>query len=423
MLMNNATAALTMTESAPLLNWGFLARWSDFQLPAGVTLPPGSVIQGIYPVLVCSGTYSGVGVFEALFGVGLDPYSFNDDNSVGITSFELSSINFASTLLYSTPATLHASIGNTLSVLNGQQISIRIMSTVSSPINDSLTVTSVGYAIYYTSATPSDNATQMPVPFPVPAGQQVAWALPVTALADSFGQPTDFSNGSAVATPATPIGPTVFSGITILTMPSDPPAPQTVEWTASDIVAASLSPFTAEQQLQDWQQGWLEASLSMPPLTQKQAQAWIAFLLALRGQLNAFMWGDPLATAPAGSGSGSPYVNGGGQTGFTLGTTGWTANAQGVLLPGDWLQVGLRLYRTTMKNVNADASGNAVINIWPPLRESPMNGTALILTNTKGLFRLKSNVRKWSETEARYYGMQFEIREVLTSIVAPAVLV
>ncbi|HEV8189437.1 MAG TPA: hypothetical protein VGP83_16910 [Pyrinomonadaceae bacterium] len=198
----------------------------------------------------------------------------------------------------------------------------------------------------------------------------------------------------------------------LLSMPTNPAAAQSVEFTATDIIAVSVSPFTAQQQTQDWQQGWLEASISLPPLTQKQAQQWIAFLMGLRGQLNVFMWGDPLATAPAGSAAGSPLVSGDGQKGFSLATSGWTANAVGVLLPGDWLQIGQRLYRTLLA-ADADATGNATISIWPPLRESPVDGAPLILTNTQGLFRLKSNARKWSETEARYYGMQFEIREAL----------
>jgi hypothetical protein len=165
-------------------------------------------------------------------------------------------------------------------------------------------------------------------------------------------------------------------------------------------------------QTQDWQQGWLEVSISMPPLTQKQAQQWIAFLMSLRGQLNVFLWGDPLAVAPQGSGLGTPVVFGASQTGYTLTTTGWYTDALNVLLPGDWIQIGFRLYRV-VSPVNSDGAGNTTISIWPPLRESPTVGAPLILSNAKGLFRLKSNVRKWSETEARYYGMQFEIKEAL----------
>jgi hypothetical protein len=203
-----------------------------------------------------------------------------------------------------------------------------------------------------------------------------------------------------------------FNGWNIISMPTTPSAPQTIDFTANDVVAMSVSPFTGQQQVQDWQQGWLEASVSMPPLTHVQAQAWIAFLMSLRGQANVFQLGDPLATSPRGSGAGTPLVDGGSQYGFSLATKGWTASASGVLLPGDWLQIGYRLYRN-LGTVNANGAGKATLSIWPPLRESPADGDAITLNNTKGLFRLKGNARKWSETQARVYGIQIDIREAI----------
>lgn len=206
---------------------------------------------------------------------------------------------------------------------------------------------------------------------------------------------------------------TTFNGWLLVNVPNDPPAAATFDYTATEAVSVNTSPFNFSQQIQDWQQGYLEASVSLPPLTHTQAQAWIAFLLGLRGQANIFQLGDPLAVAPQGSGAGTPLVNGANQVGYTLATKGWTANANGVLLPGDFLQIGMRLYRVMFSAVNADASGNATMSIWPPLRESPNDGDALILTNTQGLWRLKANTRKWSIATARTYGVQFDIREAI----------
>jgi hypothetical protein len=203
-----------------------------------------------------------------------------------------------------------------------------------------------------------------------------------------------------------------FNGWSIVSMPSVPSAPASVDFTANDLIAVSTSSFTGQQQIQDWQHGWIEASVSMPALTHQEAQAWIAFLMALRGQLNIFLFGDPLATHPQGSGAGAPVVAGSSQVGFSLATRGWTANALSVLLPGDWLQIGYRIYRC-LNTVNADASGSATFNIWPELRESPSDGDALVLNDTKGLFRLVGNQRKWSITIARVYGIQFEIQEAI----------
>jgi hypothetical protein len=204
-----------------------------------------------------------------------------------------------------------------------------------------------------------------------------------------------------------------FNVWNIISLPTTPSAPATIDFTATDIAAVSISPFTGQQQVQDWQQGWQEWSVSMPPLPPASARAWVAFLKGLRGQVNVFQLGDPLAVAPRGSGAGTPVVNGAGQKGFTLNVRGLTPGASGVLLIDDYLQIGYRLYSVTLSDVDADGSGNATINIWPSLRESPADGDALILNNTKGLWRLKSNARKWSETTARVYGVQFDIREAL----------
>ena len=90
-----------------------------------------------------------------------------------------------------------------------------------------------------------------------------------------------------------------FNGMSIIVMPGAPAAPSTIEYTAQDIVAVSISPFTGQQQVQDWQASFMEASVSLPALTNAQAQAWIAFLMALRGQANVFQLGDPLLVSPA----------------------------------------------------------------------------------------------------------------------------
>ena len=192
-------------------------------------------------------------------------------------------------------------------------------------------------------------------------------------------------------------------------MPTSP-APRSVEFTAQDLVAVSTSPFTGQQQVQDWQACWLEASVTLPPMPESAALAWVAFLLQVRGQACVFQMGDPRAAAPRGSGAGTPTIWGSGQTGYSLQTQGWTANAAGVLLPGDWVQVGLRLYRN-LETINADGNGRAQLTLWPKLRESPFDGQPLILAGAKGLWRLNSNTRKWSVAEAGIYGFQFDARE------------
>src|ERR1041385_4715845 len=125
-----------------------------------------------------------------------------------------------------------------------------------------------------------------------------------------------------------------YNGWEIIDIPADPPAPQSIEFSQIDIVAQSISPFTGQQQLQDWNANYMEASVSLPPLTDAQAQAWIQFLRDLKGMANVFKFSDAFVAA----------------------------------------------YESSIGN-----------RYW----------------------RLKSNQRKWSISEARVYGISFEIREAL----------
>ncbi len=205
----------------------------------------------------------------------------------------------------------------------------------------------------------------------------------------------------------------ILNGWDLIAMPTSPPAPASIEYTAQDTVATSVSPFTGQAQIQDWQASYLEASVSMPPLTHVQAQSWIAFLMILRGQAKVFQLGDPLAVAPMGSALGTPVVNATNpQFGYSIDLKGWTPSAAGVLLPGDWIQIGYRAYRATSTG-NADSAGNLTLGIWPQLRETPTDGQAVGLLKVKMLWRLADNARKWSITNSRTYGMQFNVREAI----------
>jgi hypothetical protein len=201
-----------------------------------------------------------------------------------------------------------------------------------------------------------------------------------------------------------------FNGFTIIPLPTVPACPKSIEWATQNVVAMSRSPFTGQQQIYNWQSSWLEASLSYQPMTNVQFQPWGGFLMGMQGIANIFQFGDPNMLKPMGSGSGSPLVDGANQTGYSLATRGWTAFAAGVLLPGDWLQIGYRLYRN-VGVVNADGSGHATLTIWPNIRESPLDGTVITLNNTQGVFRLKKNTPGWSVKPGPIYSVTFEITD------------
>ena len=179
------------------------------------------------------------------------------------------------------------------------------------------------------------------------------------------------------------------------------------------VVALSPSPFTFSNQVQVYDGQRWRASVSLPNMVRADAEPWITFLTKLNGQEGTFLLGDPTATAPQGSGSGTPLVNGASQTGQELVTDGWTPSATSVLKEGDYIQLGSRLYKSLI-DVDADGSGNATIDIWPALRESPADNTALVLNSTKGLFRLASNQQPIvAANEAKVYSLSFSAIEAV----------
>lgn len=200
--------------------------------------------------------------------------------------------------------------------------------------------------------------------------------------------------------------------------PLTPPAGKrmSVEWMPRSVVALSASSFTLQTQAQAHAgQIWL-ARVKLVPMSRADAEQWIAFLLSLNGAQGTFHLGDSVGTSPRGSGSGTPLVNGASQTGQALVTDGWTASANGVLLKGDWIQLGSgltrRIYRV-LNDVNANGLGQATIDIWPRLRESPADNEPLVLSNTAGTFRLLSNEMDYSIDNAQNYGLEFDVGEAL----------
>lgn len=106
-----------------------------------------------------------------------------------------------------------------------------------------------------------------------------------------------------------------------------------------------------------------------------EAQYWLAE--ASWENLDARQWGEVMGALVDGgvllgvpmdrfgSPDGSPQLDGT-QSGETVQTTGWAADTEGLLLPGEYVQVGTRLHHV-QEQVDSDASGNAEVVVWPPV--------------------------------------------------------
>jgi len=177
--------------------------------------------------------------------------------------------------------------------------------------------------------------------------------------------------------------------MSILTFPSVR-KPYEVSWRLRGATQMHTSPFDGSTQTLTRPGAAWEATLSWPALEQADARTMEAFLASMLGAAGRFYYGPPHAPRRA-TGSGSPTINGGSQSGSTLSLAGFSASAQ-AFLAGDWLSYTdttgrARLHQVTA-NVTANGSGVASVPIAPPIRRAGNNGAAVNITAPTGVFRL-----------------------------------
>lgn len=179
---------------------------------------------------------------------------------------------------------------------------------------------------------------------------------------------------------------------------------------------------------------WL-ASYELPAMKRAEAEAWLAFLTRLNGRVGRFYAGDPSATTPRGTATGTPLVAGAGQTGNTLNTKGWTASIV-PLLAGDFIAWDTPTAWRELHKVVIDpgqtgvfygvggygdagyGGGETVLTITPPIRESPADGATLIINSPTCVMQLVSDEEAgWDVDEALFYGVRFNAEEVFSATV------
>jgi hypothetical protein len=207
------------------------------------------------------------------------------------------------------------------------------------------------------------------------------------------------------------------STYTLVSMPSSP-APADISFGYSDTVATVPNPFTRQMQTYTWPGGDLiTVTVTLPPMTTAQSFAWEAFLAELRGQANIFQLGDPRVSGPQGTVNGSPLTtlaSAAGGTGnvamsTTLGVQGFADGDS--LAAGDYVQAGYRLYRV-LESTGPITGGQAALTIYPSIRATHGDGTAVVVRNCKGVFRLAGNARQFQSSPGRLTTMSFQAVEV-----------
>jgi len=140
-------------------------------------------------------------------------------------------------------------------------------------------------------------------------------------------------------------------------------------------VAFSESPFSYAQQVHDFGGAKWEAQVTIPPLTQSEAQVFQAFLIGLEGRKGTFTLGNPLQTSAL-----SRTATGNkGDTDITF---------SGEVPAGTYFSIANRLYITT-------ETGTTDVEIQPPLRADASSAT-VDFTQPLGTWRLATNDVNWS---------------------------
>ena len=193
-----------------------------------------------------------------------------------------------------------------------------------------------------------------------------------------------------------------------------------IELRANNVVGVSQSPFTYKQQVVQHQGQRWEASVSIPPVRKDLAEAWIAFLISLKGPVGTFYLGDPNMATPRGTISAGASVTLASAAAAGDETVALTKSAgpekSNVFLPGDYIQIGTDSSRTLHKVLNTvdwDINGAGTADIWPHIRGTVSSGTSVVHQSTTGKFRLTSGLTSWSINNASTYGISFDAVEVI----------
>ena len=191
-----------------------------------------------------------------------------------------------------------------------------------------------------------------------------------------------------------------------------------IELRAVNAVAYSRSPFTFAGQAHEYAGKMWQADVTLPPMKRDLAEAWIAFLMSLKGQRGTFYLNDPAAVTPQGSARNSDTVtiNGLTTSGNTLDIQSAPVSTTDFLKAGDYMQIGSGTSRQLFKvlqDVDTDVSGTATVDVWPNVRTSIADNAPVTFESAKGVFRLSSNETSWSVNEASVYGITFGAMEAV----------
>lgn len=181
--------------------------------------------------------------------------------------------------------------------------------------------------------------------------------------------------------------------MTVLTFPTLTRAPGGMSWRLRALTQTHTSPLDGTTQTLALPGARWAVTADWPSLMEADRRALEAFLARLGGRAGRFTFG-PLHAPRRASGTGSPVINGAGQSGAALSIRGWASGAQ-AFRAGDFLSYTdtsgrLRLHMATA-DVTASGGGVASVPIAPPIRRAGLDGAAVEVAAPVGVFMLSED--------------------------------
>lgn len=213
--------------------------------------------------------------------------------------------------------------------------------------------------------------------------------------------------------------------MTTITFPSTP-KPQTMSWRLIQPSQNNVSGWTGRRQVISSGRGWWECDITMPPIVgESNMRAWLAFMALAQGSANDFQirvlpseqtsgWPSPSPELYIDFLGGAyyvgdePSVQGAGQTGRSLQTSGWPPSTT-VLYAGQYITINNQLLQLTA-NIATNSAGEATVQFAPPIRVSPGDGDLIEFRNPYALMYSVENF-SYSVEPGMVYSISFTLRE------------
>lgn len=187
-----------------------------------------------------------------------------------------------------------------------------------------------------------------------------------------------------------------------------------IRWQPRSAVAEQESEFTYDRKVYAWSGQCRTVVVRLPSMSLADAKLWQAWAYKLNGMEGTFYLSDSVGKNSQGSPGGTPLVKGGSQTGQDLITDGWTHSVTGLLIAGDWISIGDRLF-TVLIDANSDSSGNATLSLWPKIRTAYADNTAISYgASARGIFRLTDFPEMGWDVNRLQSGFTFTAKEELS---------